>query len=276
MFGYINVYKDELKIKDFRRYRAFYCGVCRSLGEKYGLTGRLTLSYDMTFLAMLLTSLYEDDVKIDMHRCIVHPVKAHETICNEYTDYAAAMNVMLTYYKLKDDWEDDGNVVANSLSFVLSRAFSKARYLYPEQAKAIKRYIRAQKKCEQRNEKSIDRAATPTGELLSYLFDYRHDVWGRQLNTMGFFIGKFIYIMDAYEDVFKDIKKSDYNPFRDICASKSFDDNVKSMLTMLAAECAKAYEHLPIVDNDDIIKNILFAGIWGKYNEIRTKRTNNK
>ena len=75
MFGYVTVYKPELKIKDYTKYRAYYCGLCRVLMEDYGITGQLTLSYDMTFLVILLTSLYENDTNFMLKRCKVHPVK---------------------------------------------------------------------------------------------------------------------------------------------------------------------------------------------------------
>ena len=113
MFGYIVIHKDELKVKDYNRYNSFYCGVCRSLRNNYGLPGQITLNYDMTFLAILLSGLYEDDTKTVMRHCIIHHVKKHGEISNEYTDYAAAMNILLSYYKLKDNWNDDKSLKSN-------------------------------------------------------------------------------------------------------------------------------------------------------------------
>ncbi len=54
MFGYIVMNKPEIKMKDFDMYRTFYCGLCRELREKYGISGQITLSYDMTFVILLL------------------------------------------------------------------------------------------------------------------------------------------------------------------------------------------------------------------------------
>ena len=131
MFGYITVNKDELKIKDYRRYRAFYCGVCHSLGEHYGLSGRMTLTYDMTFMAIVLSALYEDSTVPAMHRCIPHPVRKHEALYNEYTDYAAAVNIMLTYYKLKDDWEDERKIKSNAFATLIKSAFNNSDFEEP-------------------------------------------------------------------------------------------------------------------------------------------------
>ena len=68
MFGYITVDKPEMKVKDFYRYKAYYCGLCKSLQENYGLKGRVTLSYDVTFLVLVLTSLYEpkEEKRVEM------------------------------------------------------------------------------------------------------------------------------------------------------------------------------------------------------------------
>ena len=106
MFGYVTVYKPELKIKDYTKYRAYYCGLCRVLMEDYGITGQLTLSYDMTFLVILLTSLYESDTNFMLKRCKAHPVKKNPMLTNAMTSYAAKMNIVMSYYHLVDDWND--------------------------------------------------------------------------------------------------------------------------------------------------------------------------
>ena len=107
MFGYITICEPELKVKDLRKYRAHYCGLCRTLKEKYGSLGQLTLSYDMTFIVVLLNSLYESMPKSSVRRCKTHPIKKQKMLQSEITEYAADMNVILTWYHLKDDWQDE-------------------------------------------------------------------------------------------------------------------------------------------------------------------------
>ena len=104
MFGYVSVYEPELKMKDYRKYKAYYCGLCRELKERYGSTGQMTLTYDMTFIIILLTSLYETRTSLEQHRCKVHPVKKQNVLRTEIMEYAADMNVILAYYHMKDDW----------------------------------------------------------------------------------------------------------------------------------------------------------------------------
>ena len=107
MFGYVVMNKPEMKFKDFEMYRSFYCGLCRELRERYGISGQITLTYDMTFVILLLSGLYEPPTKKGTTRCIIHPVQSQTVRKNVITEYAADMNVFLTYYKCVDDWKDD-------------------------------------------------------------------------------------------------------------------------------------------------------------------------
>lgn len=272
MFGYITVNKDELKIKDYKKYGSYYCGVCRSLGNSYGISGRMTLSYDMAFLALLLSSLYEDRTPVKKYRCVPHPLQSHDTITNKYTDYAAAMNVMLTYYKLLDDWDDEHNVKSRVMSKTLEKAYRKAARRYPRQEKAIRRYIKDQRICEIKNTESLDEAAGHTGIMLAEIFDMKHDIWKGDLRRMGFFLGKFIYVMDAFDDVYRDIKSGSYNPLKKIAHDKDFNGRCRNILTMYAAGFARPFENLPVLDNADILRNIIYSGVWTRFNDICDKR----
>lgn len=268
MFGYITVNKDELKIKDYNKYQSYYCGVCHSLKEDYGFSGQMTLTYDMTFLGIMLSSLYEDATEPVRHRCVPHPVKSHEAIINEYTRYSAAMNVLLSYYKLKDDWDDERSIKANAMSGILKRAFKKASAKYPRQSKVIEECIHNQRECEHNNETSIDSASVPTGQMLAEIFDMKQDEWSLSLRRMGFYMGKFIYILDAYDDLDKDIKKNNFNPLIAHKDEDGFKENCEKMLILVAAESSRAFETLPILDNSDILRNIIYSGMWSKFYKI--------
>lgn len=119
MFGYVVVNKPELKIKEFDIYKGYYCGLCNSLHKRHGIIGQLTLTYDMTFLALLLSSLYEPEVTDEMHRCVIHPAKKHRMISSKFTDYTADMNIILAYHKAKDDWNDERNILKLAFSKLL-------------------------------------------------------------------------------------------------------------------------------------------------------------
>ena len=102
MFGYVTVNKPEIKFKDFDMYRSFYCGLCRELRERCGIPGQISLTYDMTFVVLLLSGLYEPPTRKGKSRCVVHPLKAQPVRKNEITEYCADMNVILSYYKCMD------------------------------------------------------------------------------------------------------------------------------------------------------------------------------
>ena len=104
------------------------------------------------------------------------------------------------------------------------------------------------------------------------VFLYKEDEWKQTLSRMGFFLGKYIYIIDAYEDIEKDLKKGNYNPFSEIYQNEDFDDFVNQILTMMISECAREFEELPIIEDVDILRNILYSGVWAKFQSIRNKR----
>ena len=131
MFGYVTIYEPELKMKDYRKYRGYYCGLCSVLKKKYGSIGQLTLTYDMTFAIILLTSLYECESTREDHRCKAHPVKKQVMLFNKFTEYAADMNIVLSYYHLKDDWEDEKKLSGLAGSAAFHRNAKKIIAKYP-------------------------------------------------------------------------------------------------------------------------------------------------
>ena len=137
MFGYVTICEPELKVKDLKKYRGYYCGLCRVLKEKYGFMGQLTLTYDMTFAVILLSSLYECETETELHRCKVHPVKKQLMLRNEITSYAAAMNVLLAYYHMDDDWQDERKVSSLMTRNMIRGKAERIISAYPRQSRAI-------------------------------------------------------------------------------------------------------------------------------------------
>lgn len=272
MFGYVTVRKEELKIKDYNKYQAYYCGVCQDLKEAYGWKGQATLTFDMTFLAILLTGLYEDRTVREEHRCLVHPGRKHICLRNEFTRYAADMNLLSTYYNLLDDWEDEKKHVALAGAKALKSSVCKAAKKYPRQDRAVREYLKKLHICETENSRDLDQAAGYTGEVMAQLYCCREDIWKEDLGRLGFYIGKFIYLMDAYEDVEKDRKTGNYNPLVFQYGSSEFEEMAEKILLMMTAEASRAFEKLPILENVDILRNILYSGIWTKYEMIRHRR----
>lgn len=268
MFGYVTANKLELKVKDYYTYRGFYCGLCRTLHKKYGIQGQLTLSYDMTFLIILLTSLYEKNVVTNSTRCAVYPMKKHLVITNEFTEYAADMNIVLAYYNMMDNWEDEKDVKSLLYSHSLKHHINKIMKKYSEKVDAIILNLCELSKCEKDNETNVDRVSYCFGKITEEIFAYKSDEWEEEMRRMGFFLGKFIYIMDAYEDLSKDNKKNMYNPLKHLSINDNYDKMCEEMLVMMMAECSGSFERMPILENADLLRNILYSGVWGKWNEL--------
>ena len=272
MFGYVNVYKPELKMKDYYKYKAYYCGLCKTLKEKYGRLGQMTLSYDMTFLIILLSSLYEADTRYEQNHCIIHPVKKHDTLINEITGYVADMDIALTYYHLLDDWNDESSILGLAGAKALKKAYNRISKQYERQCTGIREALLRLKACEDKKETNIDIVSRCFGELMSEIFVYRKDLWEDILRKTGFYLGKFIYILDAYDDIEKDLKKGCYNPLLPIYGNVTFEQDCKDMLTMMMAECTREFEKLPCLIDMDILKNILYDGVFVKFDLINKKR----
>lgn len=170
MFGYITIDQDELKGKDQRKYREYYCGVCRDIKKRSGQLPRAFLTYDMTFLAILLSSLSEDEEQREKKRCCLHPVRKTESITNRWTQYAADMNVLLVYHNLMDDWLDEKKLNSRMAAGLMKGTCRKLEELYPHQSRAIATYLEALHKTEQENSPDIDRASGLTGVLMGNCF----------------------------------------------------------------------------------------------------------
>lgn len=283
MFGYISVNKPELKFREFDVYRSYYCGLCRKLKEGYGVTGQLTLSYDMTFVILLLTGLYEPEEEKSACKCVAHPFEKHPTRVNLFTEYIADMNLLLSYYKCKDDWEDERKVSRLLFADAMKKKVKQIEAVFPKQAQVLSEKLQQISEMEQEYiekadsshvEADMDRAAGYFGEIMGTIFVYREDTWKEELYQMGFFLGKFIYLMDAYEDMEKDQKSGNYNLF--LQKYKEPDEKAaveaKQIMTMMMAECCKAFEQLPIVEHVDILRNILYSGVWCRYEFVNQKR----
>ena len=272
MFGYIVVNKEELKIKEWNRYHAYYCGLCHSLQEAAGTKARMTVSYDLTFLGILLDDLYDCPKEEGECHCIVHPVKKHAYVKSDALRYAAKMNLLLCYDNLLDDWRDDRNAFAAMAAASLRKARMRIAKEYPRQTKAVEQYIEKLHICEEKRDANLDVAAGLTGEMLAELFCWKEDEWQQDVRGLGFYLGKFIYLMDAYEDMEKDKKHGNYNPFLLSRGQVKNEDLAEQCLNMMAASAAECFERLPLVENLEILRNILYAGVWGKFEKVKAKR----
>lgn len=305
MFGYVTVNKPELKIKDYDRYREYYCGLCRVLKKRHGIGAQLSLSYDAGFAAVLLSALYEPETERRDCRCAMHPICRKHYLYNGAIAYAADMNLVLGYYKCLDDWADEKNGLRLAYGSIIRRQVREVKQRYGKKVSVIRDKIRELSAYETQRADSplssgigdIDAASGIFGDIMGEILAvapgdlenacdkagagdgenrdsnrgqrdmYRED-WSPVLRELGCQLGRFIYIMDAYEDVEEDVKRGGFNPLAyqyKTMEMDVFSEWVKQLLMMTAADMAGAYERLPIVENVGILRNILYSGIWTRF-----------
>lgn len=271
MFGYIVVNQPELRIREWEMYHSYYCGLCRILKEKYGRVGQITLSYDMTFILMLLSGLYDPETVCGKSRCIMHPGKKHEYRCNELTEYVADMNVLLMEYKCLDDWKDDKKRLRLLMARMLGRRTGESRRRYSQKLEQIAAAMEELSRAEEQGVTDLDYMAGCFGQVMAQIVICREDEWKDNLYRFGFYLGKFVYLLDAYEDLEEDIEKGRYNPLKERYKQPDFEQSCLDILTMMMSACCREFEQLPILDNVEILRNILYSGVWSRYKAVRDR-----
>lgn len=272
MFGYVTASLQELTEDQKRRYGAVYCGICRRIQAQSGQVARLSLRYDMAFLAMLLMSLYEPEERSGKGPCLTHPVSQKPWVDTPFIRYAAHMNVALAYYNCLDDWHDEGKHTAKAMADALQKCLPPIEAAYPRQCAAIRSCLDDLSRLEKAGCANPDEPAGTFGRLMGKLLTYQEDLWQRDLRGMGDALGRFIYLLDAALDYDKDRKKGRYNPFLAMGAEKS-PKKWEDFLVSTMGRCTYHYEKLPLVQDKDILDNILYSGVWISY---RNKRKGDK
>lgn len=273
MFGYVAANWEELTQPQKDRYGAVYCGICRCIGKHSSAKARLTLQYDMAFLALLLMSLYEPQEASYPNACLLHPIKKRPWADNIYVRYAADMNVALAYYKCLDDWQDEGKSRAKHMAKALKPHWRRISQVYPRQCRAIEECIRELSRLEQENCPNPDLPANSFGRLMGQLMVYREDLWQEDLFLLGHNLGRFIYLLDAALDFSKDLKNGGYNPYIAMGMTQADWPRWEKYLVMAMARCTQSYERLPLEQDKDILDNILYSGVWVNHGTKGQKET---
>ena len=273
MFGYVRPNLTELSKENQARYRAHYCGLCHAIGARHGQMARMTLTFDLTYLTIFLGSLYEPEEATGEGKCVPHPVKKHGWARSSVTDYAADMTIALTWHKLLDDWQDDRNPAAKAASTALKKAYTKVKTDWPRQCECIEHALADLSEVEKRRDPSPDAAARCFGELMAELFVMQEDYWSNALRAFGYSLGRYIYLLDAVCDMDKDAKKDGYNP---VLLMEKQPEEMRDTLELLLGDASAAFEKLPLIQDEEILRNILYSGVWQGYNEYLHKKDKKK
>jgi len=274
MFGYVNFCHENISPEDREVYKSYYCGLCKEIGKK-SQKFRLSLNNDLTFLSIILSAVVCEEPEISKDkRCVAHWFKKHdEAWVDKITEYTSDMNILLVYLKIVDDAADEGKLPSKMLKGILKSDAMSVCEKYPKLSKGIIENLKKLSLLEKNYSNSIDETADCFAKILELLFapDFILDRENREiLKWMGYNIGRWIYIIDAYSDIEKDLKTNSYNPFNQsgIAKDEVFKKQVYDSLTYTLNNIASAYDLLKIYRNDSLIKNILYSGLPMKQESI--------
>jgi hypothetical protein len=269
LFGLIVPNISELKVREYQEYRAWYCGLCHAIGKTYGPLCQLSLTYDMTFLAMLLSGVYEEQTAQKKSHCLRHPIKSQMVKSSPYLFFAADMNILLSFYKCQDDWHDDARVDRAGYALTLLPFMKKLAKKYPDLSKDTPDILNQLHGLEINQEKDWNKGAMLFGILCQKLFQQCPGCWQKKLGEIGYELGRFIFLMDAWVDREKDVQKHRYNPivssYPDQWQEEELRQKIYLVLSGWMNHACQLWESLPVLDTAPILRNILYSGVWNQF-----------
>lgn len=279
MFGYLQIQKSELLVREYEAYKAVYCGLCRQMGKDYPVFTRFTLSYDCTFYAMLLMSLNRSCKGFKDGRCTCNPLKKCKFATDTGDAYrkAAAFSMISVYYKIIDDIQDSGffkKLLCRIIKPFFSHQRKKAADKYPDMDKAVSDMMKMQYDAEHSEKPSVDMSAHPTALMLAAVLSAEaHDeIQKRVLYEFGYHIGRWIYLVDAADDIEKDIKSNGFNPFVNKKTGEvKSSDYITAVLNQSLARAYDAYNLLNFTDFKGILDNMMLLGFPASQNRVTSK-----
>lgn len=261
MFGYIKANLSKLNTEQIDSYKAVYCTLCNSLKKNYGITARYLLNYDITFLALIRLALSENETEQKEKYC---PYKCKKCTCISGEEkvffYCSSVLIILAYEKILDDIRDEHffkKLLSLLLKLIFKRKYKKASLAFSDLSVQISENMALQQEFE-RGECSPDKAAQPTADSLGKIFSYNTD--NKQLYNLGYFLGRWIYFLDAVDDMGKDKKQGSFNVFL------SGNYNTEEMLNLNIGEAIENYKQIEFNRYKPIIDNILFDGTFAVQN----------
>lgn len=280
MFGYIKTDFPNLYIKDTILYRSMYCSLCKGIGQTCGAKARFVLNYDLTFLSVFLHNICGVDVKVEKQHCVIHPIKSRPiAVVDELTKRIACLNVILAYHKLNDDVIDSGKGRLKRSFF--KKSYKKARALEKEMDNVVKEKYEQLLKLEKQNCDSADIVADPFGTMMQELFNiFLQEKCSNELKELAYYLGKWIYLIDALDDFDKDKKSGEYNVFineyKDCQTKENLLNEHKEQLLMLFTPILNKIGELASKTeykfNHDLVDNVLYRGLCVQTKNIMEKQ----
>ena len=215
MFGFIRPVKPELKVREVERFQSVYCGLCHEIRRRYGQLQTGFLSYDMTFLALILQAVDAECVEVEHSRCIASPVrKKTVAVSSPMLAYTADISVLLTYHKIQDTLQDESGakrMAAISLERLVRADYRKAQKLLPELRQCLDELLVLEKQ----QTPSLDRTADTFARILQAIVPKEQPALvQRVMQQMFYHTGRWLYLIDACADLKDDFRTGSYNPVR--------------------------------------------------------------
>ena len=258
--------RGELKCREFDDYQAVYCGLCRALGQRYGILARSLLQYDFVFLAMLFAQPGAS-VRTEIHRCPICPLRKKRMYTGHpELDRAADQMVILAWWKLRDTVEDESflrGLPARVLSRLLRRDYRRAAGRRPGFDEAARAGLERLRQLEKERSSSIDRTADAFASILKAAAGEEDDpARRRELEQLLYHVGRWIYLLDAAEDLDEDAARGRYNPVALRFPEKEGrEDSLRTTLRHSLNLSRGAFELLPETQWSTIVANILYLGL---------------
>ncbi len=289
MFGYVTPLKSELKFKEFEYFRSYYCGLCNEIKREYGNIPRFCLNYDLTFIGFLLDGLYSTPLNLDSIKCLRHPNK--KIIITKQTNalnYCANLSILLFDYKLTDNIKDDKSIKSKIFKFLLSSSSKKSLLKLESLSDKISNNITILSNLENSKQiSSLDEITHPFSDIMGsillnfpYKFEDDSEILRKNLYSLGYFIGKWIYLIDALDDLIEDMDNNNFNPYNVLYNSNSLDFNklilscineIDFYISNCLVNCSELLKNIPFKKHYSIIDNVINLGMINKYYEVLNK-----
>lgn len=283
MYGYIRFYADELKMKDLALFKAYYCGLCHQLKEDYGEKARLFLSYDMTFMAIFLDALSEDEPQQGKGFCPVSPWRKKNMILKKDSVIKAALlTIIMGYYKLEDAWQDDKAYSAGLAMFLYKKAFVKAQNRHSQTALLTENHLKQFYAGEKQEKQDLDSLVHPFAQLVGDIMSLNSPPQLKNdLHKLGYHAGRWLYFIDALDDLPEDMAEKKFNAFTATLPYEAnqwpdffrqAEEDIYANLFFSLEEICKIFTELPLKRNQELLENIFFLGIRGVTEKIMAQR----
>lgn len=289
MFGYTSPLICELKVCEHNLYKSIYCGLCRTIKKKFSNLTTIFLSYDLVFFSIFAINFLDDKIEFEKKFCPIHPLKKKICLkqCNSL-NLAADLTVIFSYFKLVDQLKDENFIkkIATKIALILmKRKFKKASSNQKVFAKIVKNFIEKQTQIEKQTKPSIDATCHPTAKCLSLIFKNltKNEVEVKNLERFGYFLGRFIYLIDALDDLTHDFKLKNFNPFLNQINLKidggvlteemkiSLFEKAFYIINLTLAQLIETYQLINLKKLKTIADNLVFLGLMNSQKKVFQK-----